>query len=351
MVVESIVCPECRAATGFTKVEPDTYYCSYHKGLFKYTAPGVLTVRHENNFCSCGNRVRFQCQPCHRVLCEECDIIERQKTLREENRRDRFGFEKLAEMAISVRGFGYLELVIPGAEIWSVAGGRIRKVPVPDGILGPFLRIGDVLPQISRNPDDLRHVCCECLSSGVTGAIDALADGRMCEFPGCGSAPYRRCRCCGSVYCPKHLADDTQIPIAVVVTDVDRRDSYPGPARSGLCDECADAKHREAARVIEQLAASHSGIWRDAAHYGDYRAQSAMPLRDKAIARRFGNAITLAVENIDRNPGPCSRTSDFDSNARLLTNLAHVRSLGLMSSRKPHYKIIDQRASVAPGPA
>jgi hypothetical protein len=42
MGFESIVCPECRASEGFTKVEADTYYCPYHKGLFKYVDPSLI---------------------------------------------------------------------------------------------------------------------------------------------------------------------------------------------------------------------------------------------------------------------------------------------------------------------
>jgi hypothetical protein len=53
MAFESIVCPECRATDGFTQVEPDTYYCPYHKGLFKYVDSSLITVTHQNAFHGC----------------------------------------------------------------------------------------------------------------------------------------------------------------------------------------------------------------------------------------------------------------------------------------------------------
>src|ERR1700704_5083909 len=72
MAFEGVTCPECGAKEGITKVEPDTYYCSHHKGLFKYVDPS----RHEREFCSCGNRVNFQCRVCGTGLCRKCDIAQ-----------------------------------------------------------------------------------------------------------------------------------------------------------------------------------------------------------------------------------------------------------------------------------
>jgi hypothetical protein len=74
MGLEAIVCPYDGATDGFTKVEPDTYYCPHHKGLFKYVDPTRIIVDHRQSFCDghcgpCGARADAECVRCGRPHC------------------------------------------------------------------------------------------------------------------------------------------------------------------------------------------------------------------------------------------------------------------------------------------
>ena len=78
MAFEGIICPHDGATTGITQVEPDTYYCSHHKGLFKYVDPQPLTVKLEDAFAACvhcgggcGRKADYgKCARCGELHCE-----------------------------------------------------------------------------------------------------------------------------------------------------------------------------------------------------------------------------------------------------------------------------------------
>src|SRR5271170_7364206 len=76
MPFEGFVCPQCRADRDFIKIEEDTYYCPWHKGLFKYVDQGRDPVQGGRDFCPCGNMIEFQCQLCRAGVCGECDIVQ-----------------------------------------------------------------------------------------------------------------------------------------------------------------------------------------------------------------------------------------------------------------------------------
>jgi hypothetical protein len=69
---ESITCPECQADKDFVQVEPDTFYCPYHKGLFKHVDPtGQLGGA---ALCPCGIIARSRCNKCAKPVCASCDL-------------------------------------------------------------------------------------------------------------------------------------------------------------------------------------------------------------------------------------------------------------------------------------
>src|SRR5258708_246898 len=114
MSFEGIVCPDCGASAGITQVEPDTFYCSHHKGLFKYVDPSRIKVQVEGSFCSCGNRVEFRCQPCNEGLCAECDAIEWQMGARTPSDHPmRRPSRDPRKLVIPLQSFGYLVIRKP----------------------------------------------------------------------------------------------------------------------------------------------------------------------------------------------------------------------------------------------
>ena len=78
MAFEGVICPHDGATEGITQVEPDTFYCSHHKGLFKYVDPQRFTVKLEDTFAACvhcgagcGRKADYgKCARCGELHCE-----------------------------------------------------------------------------------------------------------------------------------------------------------------------------------------------------------------------------------------------------------------------------------------
>lgn len=359
MAFESIACPECRATDGFTKVEPDTYYCPYHKGLFKYVDPSLITVRHEGAFCPCGNRVEFRCQLCGQGCCAECDVIEWQMGAwtpsghpsLQPSRHPR-------KLVVPVRDFGYLEprkvntrkdsgdaraiAYWKSAERERELGALLSCAPTKDGILvdgriedggafglGPILYADDILPQIARGPaSGLRHVCRSCLIAGVPATLDAIAKGRECEHPCCGTSPDGECRCCGSSFCPKHFRSSVgrRPEVAKIYTNAGSWGARIwGPEVEGLCAICFAEMVEDAKTGAIEICDSLSGIRRRSfsRKYPGYVVikpwwqvsdddQIALR-RAAAIGDRAQKAVNARMQQKENDLGPCGRNRLFET--------------------------------------
>jgi hypothetical protein len=281
MGFESIVCPECRATEGFTEVGPGTYYCPYHKGLFEHVDPSLITVRHEGIFCSCGNRVEFQCQLCRRGLCGRCDVAKWKRDI---------GWR----LIIPVQRSGYLELVPRLREHQAVAWHAItdnRIVPlrpVESGFIGPFVYPEDIYQQINIAPDNLRHVCCSCVSAGAAAATKAIVDCRICEHPACGVAAADRCLCCSNAFCRIHIGNSIAL-------------CAPVP---GLCMMCAYERSMEnRGKHAGGDGTSRDGIRRLRGRRKDNTGQRGAPtyacVRDQHFDNLASQFANLLVEGTD----------------------------------------------------
>jgi hypothetical protein len=331
-VFEAVICPECRATEGLTKVDDGTYYCPYHKGLFKRVDPHLIKVDYSFRFCSCGNTMNYRCGRCQNGLCRECDVIKAQRRLTDDQseRKKTFG-----RVIIAVEGFGYLEL-IHLTRVWKVTGNRVMTVKISKPVIGPFLSLTDIWPQIVTAGTAPRHLCCECLRAEIPQAAEAIAAGRICENPGCGSASSERCRCCKSSFCKPHFKASSHLFDHLAGVRYAGGKGYREPSTAGLCPACADESKLIAHDKIEQLLAEN-------------------PLRRMFAAER---RVSQMIEEFDRTPRPCDRARVFDQEASSYKenqkygsrwNRAHD-SLASRDFMISTYKVLDERDRVGPGP-
>jgi hypothetical protein len=175
MAFESVVCPQCSATDGFTMVEPNTYYCPYHKGLFKHVDSSRIKVQIEG-FCHCGRHMAVECRRCHRNICGP-------------ELPPPFGI-------VYLRDFGYLLRPMDFSKKHPV-GGRAanwvtsrRQADVDAGNtpeLGPVMFTEDMFSPITQGqPGQFERVCSSCVTAErVPAAFDAIIQGRMCYHPRC----------------------------------------------------------------------------------------------------------------------------------------------------------------------
>jgi hypothetical protein len=265
MSFEGIVCPVCQADKDFTQVEPDTYYCSFHKGLFKYVDPRRLTVKVEGDYCRCGNLVQSQCQLCEAPLCDECDIITIVWSYGTKEVRGRSG------IAVRWPDFGYLCKIY---RLTVVDNGRIVSKEVSDpSDFGPILLSDEILPSLTRAHGPLRHLCPPCLTAAAPIAASDIASGATCEVPGCGFAGESRCPCCGCAFCQAHVANSLsyqhKFPFvggigAIIIGPVPRYGDKSDwdwmkewrvevPAPLGFCGMCAEESFVAARELFEWI--------------------------------------------------------------------------------------------------
>ena len=329
-------CPEC-GAPGAVEYKQNCYICSHCDNRFKVDDPTQITVDVRPSFCTCGNRVEFQCQLCSSPLCHECDLVE----WRKDRESRQIGSQQV--LAVPSGAFGYRESRVQGSEsgagdpwnefhdrrkLWSVTDGKI----VEGRAYGLYLYPDDILPVISPGPGRLRHVCCACLENGVPLAIEGIASGKLCEHPACGSAATTNCGCCRSAFCARHVSSQSPAPgrnrfgrstsIAGLEAQDDRPADYSLKAL-GLCEICADERTQEAREKVAILAEAHpvvrSGI---AMGRGVYRADIGIlegvvyefPLfmwledrKRKNILKRFGEAIESMIIEFETQPRACRR--------------------------------------------
>lgn len=324
MAPESIVCPECSATEGFKKVDSGTYYCPYHKGLFTWVEADRVRIDTSSYFCPCGNQIKFQCQLCKRGLCAECDVVESQSRLRGKpgnHHKNRKMDDLFGRLILPVQGFGYLEITHQ-TQLWKIAGDRVQVVSVANPVIGPFLAVGDIWPQLAADPDSLRHVCCRCLAAKVPETAEAIVTGKICADPGCGTAPAKCCSCCGDVFCKRHF--EQKIGKGTLYYSAWKK--YRQPDRSGRCDMCGDESEMLVTEKIDDLFKN--------------------PLAEMVGAQR---RVDKLIDKHDQTPRPCSKNRIFDTEITKQDRAhgSHFQRDFLIST----YKILDERDKVSPGPA
>jgi hypothetical protein len=339
MPFEGVVCPDDGATEGITQVEPDTYYCAYHKGLFKFVDPRKITVRVEGVYCPCGNQAKFQCQLCKGGTCEECDVIEwRQRTRRQPGgRRAVYGSYVIADLAVMMEDFGYVQRS-NGVPKNGVVGGRIKEVQVGR----PFLFETDIWPHLGVDPDDVRHMCCHCLTAGVVATAEAIATGRQCEHPACGNTSGRRCPCCRGAFCSEHIGD-----LGAGRIGQSFRRSNPGTVTyfelprelwTELCGMCREHNRAQARNAIKGLAGSNRNLYYD--QRNGYGAKTSVGLKERAILKQFEEGVHGMLRRMVDNSATCTRSQYFDKYEPQGPegNLAAVCI----------YKVVDERSGIAP---
>ncbi len=307
---------------------------------------GSVSIGGLTSFCSHGNPTEFRCQICKSAICWECDVIE----WRNRYRRDSHGAEPC--VTVPTEGFGYLRKVYCFGDEWSIDGSRIIKTEVSPGrVIGPFLHLNDIMPQLtSLVGGDLRHVCCSCVSGALPAAAVAIASGLACERPGCGNMTDSRCRCCRGAFCREHVAPTKSAPSmllpnlftprTVVTIGWGGRGHYMVPPDSfvfvglrpcGLCEMCALERASEAEEDIIAICDAHPGLWRvetSTIHRGhesrfayEIRTrklpaaflQQAENKRARTVARQCGTTISDKIAILEQLSSPCRRSHFFAS--------------------------------------
>lgn len=281
MSFEGITCPNDGAIEGITQVEPDTFYCSHCKSLFKYVDPRRFKVQVEGSFCSCGNRVEFRCQLCNKELCPECDVIEWQMGSWAPSGHPFVQPTRYPRtLIVAAQDFGYL------------AQGDSLKAFVPiygrismSSVAGPTLYASEILSQLAKGrPSGLRHLCGACLKTGVPAAIAAIASGQMCESPGCAEKARVSCQCCGSAFCAQHIRKtemeefrenpnlathylrniaSIRCKMGFSPSEHDPHIVLRGPEVAGLCQMCASERVEETRQAVVSICDSWHGIARE----------------------------------------------------------------------------------------
>lgn len=334
MSFEGVVCPEDGArGEGITQVESNTFYCSHHKGLFKYVDPGRIKTRVEEIFCACGNRVEFQCQICRRPICGSCDVIAWQTSYLQPS-CGAYGGDYIRRYAVIVPSpsCGYSARVSPYiSELaeWSVDDGVVVTKPVGSNDIGPFLHVDDILPQFPAAVEGtLRHLCCSCLIEAAPGAAGDIISGVMCEVPGCAAAVSVQCRCCHGKFCEAHVALEDQkneMPLRLDRAPIDAIPGkfpivllpysvfYYGPRHDGLCGMCCLERAAEAEKEILRICDTYPGLSRyREGRAREYRVpgQGTGKPSDKKIRKiseGCGALIRQKVSQLEAAPGDCRR--------------------------------------------
>lgn len=182
-------------------------------------------------------------------------------------------------LVVATREFGYLGSASSSTAFVPIYG-RISMSKVS----GPTLCADEILTQLGQGYlGGLRHLCGACLEAGVPATIKAIANGQMCELPGCPEKTETRCKCCGAAFCLRHTgstnADSFQLAsarrkywdqdIARVRGDMGISGKGPqvylrGPELVGLCPMCESERTEEARQAIISICDSWPEIAREA---------------------------------------------------------------------------------------
>lgn len=270
-------------------------------------------------FCSCGNMIEFQCQICKNGICWACDVLEWQKRYSVRQQCDH------PNISIPVVGFGYFKKNARHTTEWSIVGNQIVEVTRPGpGIIGPFIYVSKLLPQLTVARGELRHVCCACVVATVADAAEAIATGTMCEVPECDASAESHCACCRRAFCARDVSrpggggDDIMHKGLVGISTIYQAPLYiPWKCPPGLCAICAYEKANEARRQIHGICANDPdlethpcGFWVPSTLKRTSRARRADCERVRSIVERCCAAINACIEEVAA-AFPCQREQWF----------------------------------------
>ncbi len=196
MPLETIACAAC-GSTDVQEVKPGTYFCNHCETVFKHIDPTRLAVEQTPAFCGCGNPIQVQCQICKAGICTSCDLASWDGPGDREDISAAYGTDR---SRFTVEGFGYL----------------IRGYPPDRSVYGPYLYLDEVFAGLAaENGWDyspgyapVRHACFTCVASAIPVTADRIANGQICETPGCAREPGGTCSCCGGAFCGTHVTPD-----------------------------------------------------------------------------------------------------------------------------------------------
>lgn len=230
MPLESLNCTNCGSAD-VTEVNPSTYFCNNCDSVFKHLDPGKLTVA--PSFCSCGNRVEFQCQVCRDTgLCRECDAA-----------------GAPIDSKIATVGFGY-----------KVSGEL-------------YLSSKKLASTLKATHGELGHYCWTCMRAAVPETAERVVSGVACQTFDCGELAHSRCRCCRRSTCSRckqgNVHGGTEFVIAVIAAEAhtwpaigqERKFSIAFPSDAN--DVCAGCWLGHSLQLSLIIANEYAGILRE----------------------------------------------------------------------------------------
>lgn len=186
MPLESITCTSCGAGD-VQEVKPGTYFCNHCEGVFKHVDPSKVTVESRPAFCSCGNRVEYQCQVCKETgLCWKCDVV-LNTTFRPWELKSVSVVDHHNLWAKTI-GYGY-QLSRYGYQVSEDA---------------LFLPLEKLVHTLCQEHAGLVHACKQCACAACVKVADQMAADKICFSPYCTNFP-ERCPCCNEAYCNKEL--------------------------------------------------------------------------------------------------------------------------------------------------
>ncbi len=192
MAVESIVCPHCGSGD-VTEVKLNTYFCNHCEAISKYFDPSKKTVVSSPAFCTCGNKVEFQCNLCAKGLCAMCDAI---------------AFHKRVERGRAIRGVqkpanpSWLPLI--ESKDWGYNFQFPATFPATYLSTAAYLPCMKVVNSVENSLGHPNHICMTCVSDAAPRLRKIFEAGGVCTFPACSSSTSYNCACCGYGFCGVH---------------------------------------------------------------------------------------------------------------------------------------------------
>ena len=228
MAVESIVCPHCGSGD-VTEVKLNTYFCNHCETISKYFDPSKTTVVSSPAFCTCGNKVEFQCNLCAKGLCALCDVI---------------ATHERAEQSWKIRS-----TESRAWPHWAVAPLIESKdwgynFQLPAMTAATHLPCMKVVNSVENSLGHPNHICMTCVSDAVPRLRKILEAGGVCTIPACPSGTSYNCDCCGYGFCGVHLGNWRKTGDLIILKfwdgiDTDRRITFfPDVETSTMCRLC-----------------------------------------------------------------------------------------------------------------
>lgn len=233
MPLEAISCTQC-GSVEVTEVKANTYFCDHCEAVFKQV--NLAGAMSGPQFCECGAAVMVKCTVCQVGMCQHCDAIGGLSG----PRGSAYGysvepvffaghvtnfnpsrhwlcsappepvFSVGPTLLIPTVGFGYI--IVDQNDLPVLRDQSVFTVPAGHSI-GPVLTLDDVLPVFQRAHSNIKHACWPCVVSVIPVVAESIANGAICEQPGCSSAASGNCPCCSSPFCECHLIEAMRLPV------------------------------------------------------------------------------------------------------------------------------------------